>query len=104
MAVTGPREVMGHHRRLVGRQHGEELDPWLRRLLGIGVVGELHSRTFEQQHGMVREVAWEGERLAGGVDHQDRVADGMTGRRDRLHGLPCRKMRPEPSSRSNKNW
>ena len=85
VAIAGPREVIGHHGDLVGRQHVQHFHPRLRRLLRIGVVGEFHQRLFQQQHPMVGEVAEEGEGFSVRGHHEHVVADGMSGRRHRLN-------------------
>jgi hypothetical protein len=65
-------------------QHGQHLDPTLGGLFGIGIVSELGIGLFQQQDGMVRQIADVAERFLTGIDHEDRVPNSMTGREDRM--------------------
>ena len=84
MAHARPREVVGDERDAVGCEHVEDAYARAGRLLRVGVVGEFDARLLDQQHLMVREIADRGQALAVRGDHEDRVPDGVAGRRDGL--------------------
>src|SRR5258708_14433598 len=84
MAITRPRVMVGHHGDLVGREHVQHFYTRFRRLLRVGVEGELHPRLLHQQDLVVGEVGEEGKRFALRADHEDVVTHGVSGRG---HGL-----------------
>ena len=84
MAMARPWEVIGDERDLLRRQYVQGAHARIGRLLGIGVVGELEARLFNQQDLVVGQVADRGQRLAVGSDHEDHVADGVARCGDRL--------------------
>ena len=85
VADAGPGVVIGHDRDLVGGEPFEQLHPRLGGLRRVAVVGELHPRLFQQQDRVVAEVAKEAEGFPVRRHHEDGVAHGVAGRRDRLH-------------------
>jgi hypothetical protein len=84
MADAGPREVITKEGNSISGKHIEHPHARVGPLLGVRMVKELEARLQHQQNMKVREIADDAQRLALGRDHEDRVPNGVTGRRHRL--------------------
>src|SRR5260370_16619890 len=63
VTVPRPREMIGQYCNSVFSEEREHFEPRLDRLLGIRVIEKFHAWILDQQHGMMRDVAYEEERL-----------------------------------------
>src|SRR3984893_345520 len=59
VTVPRPREMIGQYWNSVFSEEREHFEPRLDRLLDIRVIAKFHACIVDQQHGMMRDVAYE---------------------------------------------
>ena len=82
VTVPRPREVIGQYWNSVFSEEREHFEPRLDRLLGIRVIEKFHAWILDQQHGMMRDVAYEEERLTIRLHVEHGVPERVAWRRD----------------------
>src|ERR1700747_25598 len=82
--VTAPRplEMIGQYCNSVFSEEREHFEPRLDRLLGIRVIEKFRAWILDQQHGMMRGVAYEEERLTIRLHVEHGVPERVAWRRD----------------------
>ena len=82
VTVPRPREMIGQYWNSVFSEEREHFEPRLDRLLGIRVIEKFHAWILDQQHGMMRDVAYEEERLTIRLHVEHGVPERVAWRRD----------------------
>src|ERR1700704_5131904 len=82
VTVPRPREMIGQYWNSVFGEEREHFESRLDRLLGIRVIEKFHAWILDQQHGMMRDVAYEEERLTIRLHVEHGVPERVAWRRD----------------------
>ncbi len=82
VTVPRPREMIGQYWNSVFSEERQHFEPRLDRLLGIRVIEKFHAWILDQQHGMMRDVAYEEERLTIRLHVEHGVPERVAWRRD----------------------
>jgi hypothetical protein len=74
--------MIGQYCNSIFSEEREHFEPRLDRLLGIRVIEKFHAWILDQQHGMMRDVAYEEERLTIRLHVEHGVPERVAWRRD----------------------
>src|SRR5258708_7506733 len=82
VTVPRPREMIGQYWNSVFSEERGHFEPRLDRLLGIRIIEKFHAWILDQQHGMMRDVPYEAQRLTTRLHVQHGVPEHVAWRRD----------------------